>query len=450
MYVRGLPSFDGDSQTLVHRKFKTPISDLMSVERVSAFGFLWGVRITRFGGGARACLTASRGPKRDRDEAMLEEALFSVMEAASLYWKRVFTSGLEEGGSFSHAGVTVRAGGGVSGHGVSADLGKGRFGHEIEGDVLRLKFAGSEMVTIDWEPGLARDAALAALYDIREKVRAMPRSKVDPGTENLRRKARARIDETVRDLAAVLSRSDVPRGRAKLAAFNAVHGLRPAGQSFMQVADRLLIRKSYIQKAFADIQRYHERTMQMQRPARLYEELIELAVHDGKLNARQLFALYEIGLHLLYSLPRITAMISAVQTGRDPAAAAAEADRIEREAEARRHAEWLKREERMREAEAQGRAYEAEDPGFEDFEPNSEKAVAAVPAALVPVMAILGIEVLTDEKALRAAWTARVRACHPDTLPPGSPREAVDDATQATAECNMAYSLLLDHIRNSR
>lgn len=456
MYSRGLPSFDRDSQTLMSGKMKTPVTDVRAVEAFRAFGFLWGVRVMMFDGGERTFVSASRGGVRAAEETALEDCLFGLTQAATSAWNLRFTAELEANGSFVHEGVSVRADGTVTDGRRVGNLGVLRFGHEIEGDILRLRFSGIDTVVVEWKPGLARDAAISVIYDIRERRRSLPKVGLDPSTERLRKKAKARIDEVIRDLATVLARADLPAGRAKLAGYLANGGMAPAGSALLSIAPRLLVNKSYIQKAFGDIQRFHERTSQVDRTARLFEELIELAVVDGKLNARQLFALYELGLHLLYSLPRITAMISAIQTGRDPVEAAAEADRLEREAAERRMREQLDRERRRaawEEARAAGEdpgPDPSTDPGFDDFEFEEVRVATSVPAALIPMMAVLGLAEITDEKSLRTAWTTKVRQCHPDTLPPGSSPEALEEATQAAAECNMAYSLLLDFVRGRK
>jgi hypothetical protein len=453
MHCRGLPSFDPDSQTLVHQKFKTPIQVVRGIERISRFGFLWGVKVIEDGGRELVCLVASRGAKRDVDEASLEGALMAVMEAAYAYWATSFTRSLEENGEFHHDGVRVTAAGDVSGCGGAGNIVRGRFTHEIDGDVLRLRFLHDAKVgVVEWRPGLARDAAISVLYDLREKkAKASTRPGISAGTDALRRKAKQRIDAVVRDLAAVISRGDLVSGRAKLQAFCVANGLQPVGDQFLMTAPKLLVQKSFIQKSFEDIQRYYERTMQPQRPAELFEQLIRLGEYDGKLNARQMFALYEIGLFLSYSMPRITAMISAVLTGGDPwmAAEAADIAELQREEQMR---EW--REQRHHEnpenaerAADRGRQVPPPFEGFEDFD-DFVPPPPVVPLALMPMMAVLGLTVIADEKALRAAWMARVRQCHPDRLGPSASPQDFAEANQATAEANMAYSVLLDFTRS--
>jgi hypothetical protein len=455
MHCLGLPSFDQDSQTLVHQKFKTPIQRIRAIQRVSRFGFLWGVKVVEAGGRELVCLTASRGAKRDADEAALEGSLMEVMGAAYAYWARMFARSLEENGEFIHDGVKVTAAGDVSGCGGAGNLVRGRFTHEIDGDVLRLRFLhDSKVGVVEWRPGLARDAAIAVLYDLREKKeKASPRAGMSTGTAALRRKAKQRIDAVIRDLAAVLSRGDLVSGRAKLQAFCLANGLQPVGDQFLINAPKLLVQKSFIQKSFEDIQRYYERTMQPQRSAELFEQLIRLGEYDGKLNARQMFALYEIGLFLSYSMPRITAMISAIMTGGDPWMAAEAADIAEhqREEQAR---EWREQQCHEHRADAGGPAEgrrQAPPPpyeGFEDFD-DFVPPPPVVPMALTPMLAVLGLTDISDERALRAAWTARVRQCHPDRLGPSASAQDLEDANQATAEANMAYSVLLDFMRSS-
>jgi hypothetical protein len=453
MHCRGLPSFDPDSQTLVHQKFKTPIKDIRGIERVSRFGFLWGAKIVETGGREFVCLVASRGAKRDADEAALEGALMAVMEAAYAYWATVFTRSFEENGEFHHDGVKVTAAGDVSGVGGAGNIVCGRFTHEIDGDVLRLRFLHDAKVgVIEWRPGLARDAAISVLYDLREKKsKVAPRPGISAGTDALRRKAKQRIDVVIRDLAAVLSRGDLVSGRAKLQSFCMANGLQPVGDQFLITAPKLLVKKSFIQKSFEDIQRYYERTMQPQRAAELFEQLIRLGEYDGKLNARQMFALYEIGLFLSYSMPRITAMISAVLTGGDPWMAAEAADIAEQQREEQQR-EWREQVHRENAENAEraadgGRHAPPPFEGFEDFD-DFVPTPPVVPLALMPMMAVLGLTVIVDEKSLRAAWTARVRQCHPDRLGPSASPKELEDANQATAEANMAYSVLLEFIRS--
>jgi hypothetical protein len=450
MLCRGLPSFDPDGQTLVHQKFKTPLPRIRDVERVSKLGFLWGVRLVEDGGRERVCLVASAGARKAAEETALEGALISLMEAAYSHWTAEFNRSLAENGEFFHDGVRVTAAGEVSGCGGSGSLAKGRFSHEIDGDVLRLRFLHEAKVgVVEWRPGLARDAAISVLYGLREqKAKAAPRKTISQGTEALRRKAKQRIDGVIRDLAAVLSRGDLASGRSKLQAFCVSHGLQPVGDQFLLNAPKLLVQKSFIQKSFEDIQRYHERTMQTQRSADLFEEFVRLGEHDGRLNARQLFALYEIGLFLSYSMPRITAMISAILSGGDPWMAAEAADMAEREREQQRREqanEWA--------AGGDTGGFGGHDripppnDGFEDF----DQAVATpptVPSALLPMMAVLGLSELGNERGLRSAWTARVRECHPDRLGPTATAEQLDEANQATAEANMAYSVILDFLRS--
>ncbi|MCS4088894.1 DnaJ family molecular chaperone [Rhizobium sp. BK176] len=452
MHCRGLPSFDLDSQTLVHQKFKTPIKSIRGVERVSRFGFLWGVKVVEEDGRELVCLVASRGAKRDADEVALEGALMAVMETAYAYWSGVFARSIEENGEFNHAGVKVTAAGDVSGCGGAGNLLRGRFTHEIDGDVLRLRFLHDAKVgVVDWRPGLARDAAISVLYDLREKrAKAAPR-RVSQSTDALRRKAKQRIDIVIRDLAAVLSRGDLVSGRAKLQAFCVANGLQPVGDQFLINAPKLLVQKSFIQKSFEDIQRYYDRTMQPQRPAELFEQLIRLGEYEGKLNARQMFALYEIGLFLSYSMPRITAMISAVMTGGDPWMAAEAADIAERQREEQLR-EWREQQRHENQEREEGPAAgrrQAPPPyeGFEDFD-DFVPPPPVVPPALTPMMAVLGLTVIADERSLRAAWTARVRQCHPDRLGPSALPQDLEEANQATAEANMAYSVLLDFMRS--
>nr|WP_250807089.1 hypothetical protein [Neorhizobium tomejilense] len=421
------------------------------MERISMFGFLWGVRVTEFSGIVRSCIAASRGERRAFDEDLLERTLFSLMEGAHSYWRKRIETEMKTSGAFIHRGVTVLAAGEVISEGIAGTLLRGRLGHEIDGDVLRVRFVSSAAVnSIAWRPGLARDAVISVLYEMKEKFDKLGKSRPDPGTESLRRKAKLRTDDVIVRLAAVLARTDLIDGRARLAAFCSARGLTQPDEGFMAVSSGLLIRKSFIQKSFEHIQRYNERTLQSHRSGELFEDLIKLAAHDGKLNARQLFALYEIGLHLDYTLPRITAMISAVQTGGDPRSAAEASDRREAEEAIRRDQART-----QRAANGQGPTEGAEHAarprdGYEPFEDFDVPPPPVIPYSLIPMMEVLGIDVLTDERALRMAWTTRVRACHPDTLPPGSSAEVVDGATQAAAECNMAYSLLLEFLRSER
>ncbi|MBY3433888.1 J domain-containing protein [Rhizobium laguerreae] len=412
---------------------------------------LWGVKLVE-DGVERVCLVASRGAKKDADEAALEGALMAVMEAAYVYWTALFTRSLEDNGEFRHCGVRVTASGEVSGCGGAGSVVRGRFTHEIDGDVLRLRFIHDANVgVVEWRPGLARDAAISILYDLREKMaKSSFRPGISAGTDALRRKAKQRIDIVVRDLAAVLSRGDLVSGRAKLQAFCVANGLQPVGDQFLSTASKLLVQKSFIQKSFEDIQRYNERIMQPQRSAELFEQLIRLGEHDGRLNARQLFALYEIGLFLSYSMPRITAMISAVLSGGDPWMAAEAAEIADRHREERHRAQD---EQRRRENPDDGGFADGGrqvPPPFDDFGEfdGFEASPQAIPLALMPMMAVLGLTVVADERALRAAWTARVRQCHPDRLGPSASRQELEDANQATAEANMAYSVLLDFIRS--
>jgi hypothetical protein len=451
MYCRGLPFFDQDSQTLIHREFMTPISNLRGVERVSRFGILWGVKLLEDGGRTRVCLVASRGTKRDADDVALEDALMAVMEAAYAHWSTVFTTSLGESGEFHHNGVRVTDAGEVSGCGGSGSVVHGRFSHEIDGDVLRLRFLrDARPGVVDWRPGLARDAAISVLYDIREKrSKVSPRSGVSTGTGMLRRRAKQRIDGVVRNLAAVLCRGDLLSGRAKIQAFCLANGLQPVGDKFLADAHKMLVQKSFIQKSFEDIQRYHQRIMQPRQSAELFEQLVRLGEHDGKLNARQLFALYEIGLFLAYSMPRITDMISAILGGSDPWAAGEAADIAE--CERQRH--------RAEPPQFQGdvppgpgnfghgrERTAAPGSGFEDFD-DLKPPQPTVPVALLPMMGILGLTAVTDERMLRAAWTARVRQCHPDRLGPDASAHELLEATQATAEANMAYAVILEYLR---
>ncbi|MCV9964572.1 J domain-containing protein [Pararhizobium sp. BT-229] len=451
MLCRGLPSFDPDGQTLVHQKFKTPLPRIRGVERVSKLGFLWGVRLVEEGGREMVCLVASAGARKAAEEAALEGALISLLEAAYSHWTAEFNRSLAENGEFFHDGVRVTSSGEVSGCGGSGSLAKGRFSHEIDGDVLRLRFLHEAKVgVVEWRPGLARDAAISVLYGLREqRAKASPRKTVSQGTEALRRKAKQRIDAVIRDLAAVLSRGDLASGRAKLQAFCVSHGLQPVGDQFLASAPKLLIQKSFIQKSFEDIQRYHERTMQPQRSADLFEEFVRLGEHDGRLNARQLFALYEIGLFLSYSMPRITAMISAIISGGDTWMAAEAADMAEREREAQR--QEYRREADGPQAGARGEGPDGRVPpqgdGFEDFDRIGAQP-PVVPAALVPMLAVLGLTAVSDERALRNAWTAKVRQCHPDRLGPGASSEELDEANQTTAEANMAYAVVLEFLRS--
>jgi hypothetical protein len=428
----------------------TPIADIEGMERVSLFGVLWGVRIRTFAGYELTCLVSSRGERKAAEEEDLERTLFAVMEGAHAYWTTKIASELASSKTFEHRGVRISAEGEVSGHGVTGTLFRGRLGHEIEGEVLRVKFVSAAAVnTVEWRPGLARDAIIAVLYEMKEKIDRMGKAKPDPGTERLRRKAKLRMDDTVARLAAVLARTDLIEGRVRLADFCTRRGLTVPSETFIAVAPGLLIQKFFIQKSFEEIQRFNERTMQHRKSADLFVDLIDLAVHDGRLTARQLFALYEIGLHLDFTLPRITAMVSAVQTGDAPNLAAEESDRREAEAAARRET----REDPPQEGEDAeetteengGDADQGQD-AFEDFGPTPD----IIPFALIPFMEILGLEELADEKALRMAWTTKVRACHPDTLPPDAGVDAVEAATRAAADCNMAYSVLLRHLRGGR
>lgn len=450
MLCRGLPSFDPDGQTLVHQNFKTPLPLIRGVERVSKLGFLWGVKVFEEGGRDRVCLVASVGARKVAEETALEGALISLMEAAYSHWTTEFTRSLAENGEFFHDGVRVTSAGEVSGGGGSGSLAKGRFSHEIDGDVLRLRFLHESKVgVVEWRPGLARDAAISVLYELREqKAKAAPRKTVSQGTEALRRKAKQRVDAVIRDLAAVLSRGDLTSGRAKLQAFCVSHGLQPVGDQFLLNAPKLLVQKSFIQKSFEDIQRYHERTMQTQRSADLFEEFVRLGEHDGRLNARQLFALYEIGLFLSYSMPRITAMISAILSGGDPWMAAEAADMAEREREQQRRDQASERA-AGRDAGGFGGHGRAPPPndGFEDFE-HVMAPPPVIPSALLPMMAVLRLSELGNERGLRSAWTARVRECHPDRLGSTATPEQLDEANQATAEANMAYSVILDFLRS--
>ncbi|MDW9481136.1 hypothetical protein GOB57_21050 [Sinorhizobium meliloti] len=421
------------------------------MERIR-FGLLWGVRITEDGGRERVCLVAVVGAKRAAAETVLEGALIAVMEAAYSYWVSEFSRCLEQNGEFHHDGVRVTASGEVSGSGGSGSLARGRFSHEVDGDVLRLRFLHDAKVgVVEWRAGLARDAAISILYGLRERrVRTWPRPAPSPGTEALRRKAKERIDVVIRDLAAVLSRGDLASGRAKLRAFCVANGLRPVGDQFLAAAPKLLVQKSFIQKAFGDIHRFHERTMQLQRSADLFEEFVRLGEHEGRLNARQLFALYEIGLFLSYSMPRITAMISAILTGGDPWMAAEAVDMADRGREEQRRdyqgeengggGSWWN-------GGGAGRVPPSGD-GFGEFD-RIDVPPRVVPAALVPMLAVLGLTVLADEKALRNAWTAKVRQCHPDRLGPAAGSDELAEANQATAEANMAYSVVLEFLRSS-
>ena len=248
----------------------------------------------------------------------------------------------------------------------------------------------------------------------------------------------------------MLFRSDLPSGRAKLQAFCVQNGLQPVSVQFLANAPKLLIQKSFIQKTFGDIQRYYDRTMQPRRSADLFEELVRLGEHDGRLNARQLFALYEIGLFLNYSMPMITAMISAIISGGDPWMAAEAADMAERERADQRR-------EYQHEADAEcGRGFGGNDrvppqdesfDGFEDFD-SIDAPPPVVPAALVPMLAVLGLTSVSNERELRNAWTAKLRQCHPDRLGASASSEEFEEANQAAAEVNMAYSVVLEFLRS--
>lgn len=454
MLCRGLPSFDPEDQSLVHQNFKTPIRNIRSIERVSRFGLLWGVKVVEDGGTERVCLVATSGRKKAVAETALEGALIGVMETAFAYWLSQFSNALARNGEFHHDGVRVTASGEVSGCGGSGSLHKGRFSHEIDGEVLRLRFFhDSKVGVVDWRPGLARDAAISVLYGLREQnAKVKPRRTVSQGTEALRRKAKLRIDAVIRDLAAVLSRGDLPSGRAKLRAFCVQNGLQPVGNQFLANAPKLLIQKSFIQKSFEDIQRYHERTMQPQRSADLFEEFVRLGEHDGRLNARQLFALYEIGLFLDYSMPRITAMISAIISGGDPWMAAEAADMAERERQEQRR-EYQRETDNGDNENDNANGFGGndrvppQDDGFEDFD-SIDAPPPVVPVALVPMLAVLGLTAVSDERELRNAWTAKLRQCHPDRLGASASSEEFDEANQAAAEVNMAYSVVLEFLRS--
>jgi hypothetical protein len=454
MLFRGLPFFSPEDQCLVHQYFKTPIVSLRTIERVSRLGILWGVKIVEASGVERLCLVATSGRKKLEVETALEGALIGVMEAAYNYWFSSFSLALAQNGEFHHGGVRVTASGDVAGCGGAGSLIKGRFSHEIDGEVLRLRFFHDSRVgVVEWRPGLARDAAISVLYGLRErKAKLSSRSAVSPGTETLRRKAKQRVDVVIRDLAAVLSRGDLPSGRAKLQAFCIQNGLQPVGDQFLAAAPKLLIQKSFIQKSFEHIQRYHERTMQPQRSAALFEDFVRLGEHDGRLNARQLFALYEIGLFLSYSMPRITAMISAMISGGDPWMAAEAVDIAERERAAQRE-EYQRTEGENHSGAGGAEGYDRPPPhddGFRNFEDfyNTTISPPIIPAALVPMLAVLGLAAVADERTLRNAWTAKVRQCHPDRLGADASAEELDEANQSTAEVNMAYSVVLEFLRS--
>jgi hypothetical protein len=450
MLCRGLPLFNRECQTLYHRKFKTSISLIRKVERVSKMGIFWGVRVVEETGVENVCIVASLGAKRVADENELEGTLVSMMGAAYSYWTAEFTRLLAGNGEFFHNGVRVTAVGEVSGGGGSGDLATGKFNHEIEGDVLRLRFIHeSKISVIEWRPGLARDAAISLLYGLHEqRVKMGGTKKVSQTTATLRRKAKERIDIVIRDLAAVLSRGDLVSGRSKLRAFCSLHGLPPVTDQFLANAGKLLVQKSFIQRSFEDIQRYNERTMQTRRSAELFEELVRLGEYDGRLNARQLFALYEIGLFLSYSMPRITAMISAILSGGDPWMAAEAAEMLRREREEQRHQNAQEHDAEKVSGGSDGFYHDASlNDGFEEFD-EPHPLPRGLPAALVPMMTILGLSELGTEKGLRTAWTARVRECHPDRLGPSATAQQLDEANQATAEVNMAYSVILDFLKS--
>ncbi len=440
MLFSGLPSFDADTKVFAHRKFALPISEVMKMERATAFGFLWGVKFVDYSGKERICLVAATGRKRAAMEGVLDAELYDAARHASDYWHRKFTDDLSMAGAFTHAGVTVKANGDILSAGISVNLANNRLSHEIDNDTVTLKFRSTaNNIDLQWKPGIAMDAGLAAIYSIRENLSRFQSRKVSTTTAILREKARGRIHAVIRDLATVVARTDLLAGRAKLLSFLRDRDLGLPLDSVIAAANKLIIKKAFIQKSFEDIIRYYTRTSQFQKPAELFEELILLAVHDGRFNAKQLFSLYEVGLHLMYSLPRITAMIVAVQTGQDPRAAADEADRREiEERDRRQEAERLRRE-RCDTA--------AEDEIHDDFE-DFEQSVP-LPATLVPMMVMLGLHVIADRETLRAAWMAKLKSCHPDTLPPGASREEIEEANRATSEYNSAYELLLKHLQQA-
>jgi hypothetical protein len=70
-----------------------------------------------------------------------------------------------------------------------------------------------------------------------------------------------------------------------------------------------------------------------------------------------------------------------------------------------------------------------------------------VPPGLSPMLSVLGLDRMVDERTLRVAYHARMRECHPDRLPADADEDARDEANQRSTECNLAYETLLAIIR---
>lgn len=448
MFHSGLPSYDPESQSLVHRKFRTPVSAILKCDRASAFGFLWGVSVTEQSGAVRTCLVGSRGETRDQQEVDLEYAMVGVAEAAFLYWSGRFRRALVEDGQLVYRGVRLAISGEVEGYGVVSNLKRGRFSHEIVGETLRLRFAeGGDVRFLDWQPGLAREPLIAILHELRQ-------NRKDGGHDvtDLRRKAKDRIGQTIRDLACLFMPKGSAAGREKLVALLRRYGVSPIlNEAFLAVAPKLLIQKTFVQKAFEDIMRYHERTMQNERSYRIFTDFIRLAGSDGDLNARQIFALYEIGLFLGHSVPSITDLIGTVLSIGRPTERHDDPGYNFKD-------EWRsdgvgEKDDARAKADARGPAGGAR-PGAAGQSRQGEASGSPPPPrrpyvhpVLMTMLRVLSLAEMPDEKALGVAWKAQLRKCHPDTLPMTATKDERDEANAMTVEVNLAYEMLLKEIR---
>lgn len=338
------------------------------------------------------------------------------------YWRAEVERSLKEAGRFRLAGVTLGCEGWIEERGRRRKL--DFIGFELERDdpIIRLKF-GSDGGWVEWRAGPASEAIADAVLRIRSGAGARP----EVATEILRIRARERISSDIRDIACLLARTDVKGGWKKLSDFLERHELpRDVPAVFERSSTSLLVNKSFLQEKFGRVIRYYEKNSIMPKLFLLYRELVQLAEVNGGLTAKQMFAIYEMGLYLSISMQGITDVIKEVTGGLEPFGRADDAPAgAERENFSEKTAD-------------KGRENACEPP----------RSRLDVPLFLRPMMETLQMDILADEKQLRTAWTAKVFESHPDRLPVDAPSAEREKATEETARYNAAYTMLLAYVRS--
>jgi hypothetical protein len=406
------------------------LSDIKGYSTTNRFGVLYGLDVRTFSGKPIRFTFVGIGMRRQKVEREIDEAIEKLIRKCREYWTAKIQQDLFNTGAFHHEGLTLKKTGEVSSGSKLIRIAAGHLTHEVHGEKVVLQHTlKAKKETLEWSPGIAMTPILDQIYYIRGQLLKLRVLKEDGSPNRLKLRSTERMLDVLAHLAAVIVSPKKPTDFQRLSLYLSGKGARLPTDGFLKVAPNFIRSKGYLQKAFESLQRYHEKNGQQLKAREAFYELAELAMDRGEYSPRQLFALYEIGLFLGFSLPRITAVLSAIKDKQDPNDVAEPNPGF-------------------------GSGYTNSSGGTQaephivgarcDNHPAGGAARAAIrfPSALAPMLAILNVVEVYDGEDLKQAWKTAVKQAHPDTLGLGASEAEREAATLATKDINMAYDLL--------